>query len=281
MTLAACGSSMREMATYGRWEYEVLDECFEAVDLISLHTYFRNPEGTTAGFLENIDRLDAYIGEVTAIADAVAATRRSSKRIGLSLDEWNVWYKAGHPFDHLAEGFPEAPRLIEEVFDAQDAVLVGGALIVMLGHAARLRAACTAQLCNVIAPILTEPGGPAWRQTIFHPFAIASRLGRGEALRLAGGRDMAATREGSRLTVFALNRDEAEPLEVALTLRGLDAAPRVTEALVVGGVPADTVNDADNDRLAPRPLDGVRLEDGRLLATLPPLSWAAVALDAA
>ncbi len=24
------------------WEYEVLDHCFEQVDFISLHTYFRN-----------------------------------------------------------------------------------------------------------------------------------------------------------------------------------------------------------------------------------------------
>ena len=45
------------------------------------------------------------------------------------------------------------------------------------------RSACLAQLVNVIAPIMTETGGPAWRQTIFHPFAQMSRLGRGKVLR--------------------------------------------------------------------------------------------------
>ena len=43
--------------------------------------------------------------------------------------------------------------------------------------------ACLAQLVNVIAPIMTETGGPAWRQTIFWPFAHFSRYGRGDVLR--------------------------------------------------------------------------------------------------
>jgi alpha-N-arabinofuranosidase len=33
-----------------------------------------------------------------------------------------------------------------------------------------------AQLVNAIAPIMTEPGGDAWRQTTFCPLAVTSRL---------------------------------------------------------------------------------------------------------
>ena len=47
------------------------------------------------------------------------------------------------------------------------------------------RIACIAQLVNVIAPIMTEPGGAAWRQTIYYPYYFASVYGRGVALRLA------------------------------------------------------------------------------------------------
>ncbi len=43
---------------------------------------------------------------------------------------------------------------------------------------------CLAQLVNVIAPIMTEPGGGAWRQASYHPFALTSRYGRGMVLRL-------------------------------------------------------------------------------------------------
>ena len=65
----------------------------------------------------------------------------------------------------------------------EDALAFGGACISLLNHADRVKAACLAQLVNVIAPIMTETGGPAWRQTIFYPFADFSHLGRGRVLR--------------------------------------------------------------------------------------------------
>ncbi len=65
----------------------------------------------------------------------------------------------------------------------EDALAFGGCCISLLNHADRVTAACLAQLVNAIAPIMTETGGPAWRQTIFHPFAHFSRLGRGRVLR--------------------------------------------------------------------------------------------------
>ena len=63
-----------------------------------------------------------------------------------------------------------------------DAVVFGNLLITLLGTPTGSRSASLAQLVNVIAPIMTEPGGPAWRQTTFFPFAITSRLARGEVL---------------------------------------------------------------------------------------------------
>ena len=55
-------------------------------------------------------------------------------------------------------------------------------MITMLRHADRVKVACLAQLVNVIAPIMTSDTG-AWRQTIFYPFALISKYGRGTALR--------------------------------------------------------------------------------------------------
>ena len=51
---------------------------------------------------------------------------------------------------------------------------MGSLLITLMQHADRVSMACQAQLVNVIAPITTRPGGPAWRQTIFHPFALTA-----------------------------------------------------------------------------------------------------------
>src|SRR5262249_5685725 len=93
LTLAACGSTSRTMPTFGRWNDEALDHTFELIDFVSLHTYLNNYAGDTAAFLASPDVLDSFIEEVVAIADAVAARRRSPKRLMLTLDEWNVWYR--------------------------------------------------------------------------------------------------------------------------------------------------------------------------------------------
>ncbi len=113
--LAVCGSSSRNMPTFGEWEYTVLEHTFDHVEFISLHTYFNNYAGDTAAFLASPDLMDAFIDEVVAIADAVAARRRSSKRIMLSFDEWNVWYRTrGRGEGRAKPGWPEAPQILEE-----------------------------------------------------------------------------------------------------------------------------------------------------------------------
>ena len=180
--LAACGSSARNMPTFGTWEEVVLEHCFDHVEYISLHTYLNDYAQDTPAFLASVDLIDAFIEEVVALADAVAARRRSGKRIMLSFDEWNVWYCTRRPEDRVKPGWPIAPALLEERYTMRDALAVGGACIALLNHADRVKAACLAQLVNVIAPIMTETGGLAWRQTIFHPFAHMSNLGRGRVL---------------------------------------------------------------------------------------------------
>ena len=182
--LAACGSSGRNMPTFGTWEAVVLEHCFDHVEYISLHSYLNDYADDAPAFLASVDLIDAFIEEVVAIADAVAARRRSDKRIMLSFDEWNVWYRTRRrPEDRVRPGWPIAPALLEERYTMRDALAFGGICIALLNHADRVKAACLAQLVNVIAPIMTETGGPAWRQTIFHPFAHMSNFGRGRVLR--------------------------------------------------------------------------------------------------
>jgi len=289
LQLAACGSSFRDMPTYGAWEHEVLDHCFDAVDFISLHQYFTNHESDIAGFLTAIDDLESFIVEVAAIADAVAARRRSSKRIMLSLDEWNVWYRARAGEQLRGIGWPEAPRLLEEVYNFEDALVVGGVLLTLINHADRVKAACLAQLVNVIGPIMTETGGPAWRQTIFHPFALASRYGRGDALRLkvetdsftAGGRESAPLLVASVVhdeasgaaTIFALNRSVDQEMELEVELRGMGGR-RLAETHELHHDDLKAVNSKESpDLVTPVAHPAVTLEGGRLKARLKPLSW--------
>ena len=105
--------------------------------------------------------MDGFIEEVVGIADEIAAERGSDKRIDLSFDEWNVWYRTRRGDDRkLPKGWPIAPSILEELYTMKDALAFGGACISLLNHADRVKSACLAQLVNAIAPIfLTETGG--------------------------------------------------------------------------------------------------------------------------
>lgn len=279
--LAACGSSQRAMPTYGSWEYEVLDHCFEEVDFISLHAYFRNDSDNIQNYFKVIDDLNSFIREVAAICDAVAAKRRSPKRIMLSLDEWNVWYKAHTPEDLRKPGWPQAPKLIEEVYNVEDALIVGGALITMINNADRVKAACIAQLVNVIGPIMTETGGAAWRQTIFHPFAQASRYAHGSVLRTTTQPDapyvlssVIHDEKTGTVTILALNRHTTDDVNLEVELRGLGANRKISVATELHHKDLKAINSKTSpDHVKPQPLDGVAIKSETLTAKLKPLSW--------
>ena len=288
--LAVCGSSAHDIETFGTWENTVLEDCFDNVDFISLHEYFGNPHNSTAEFLGNIDRMDLYIKEIVAVADSVAARKHSPKRIMLSVDEWNVWYKTRKPDEYQKHDWPEAPRLIEEVYNHEDTLIVGGALIVMVNNADRVKVACMAQLVNVIAPIMTEPGGAAWRQTIFHPFAQASRYAHGRVMRSVIQSPSYRAQsfpnipylcacvvhddEIGQAAILALNRHLSEVQEISIELRGLGDHQRLLEAseLFHADMKATNTEDAP-DNVAPARNEEVQVDGHRLTARFRPGSW--------
>ena len=184
LELVACGSSHANMPTYPDWEAEVLTECYDSVDYISLHTYWDNWDDDYLNFVAKSVPLDRYIHTVGGIIDYVKAKKRSKHDVYISFDEWNVWYhsrKQGAA-TATASNWPEAPPLLEDVYNFEDVLLVGCALNTFIRRSDRVKVACIAQLVNVIAPIMTETGGPAWKQTTYYPLHYASLYGRGEAL---------------------------------------------------------------------------------------------------
>lgn len=184
LQLIACGSSGTFMPSYLAWDREVLEECYDQVDGLSLHAYYGNTAtlsgNSTARYLAmNLD-MDRHIHEVAAVCDYVQGLHRSSKRLWLSFDEWNVWYRARDA--RATDGQrTTAPRLLEEVYNLEDALLVGGFVNTLLRNADRVRVACLAQLVNVIAPLVTDDRG-VLRQTTYYPYAWALRYARGRVL---------------------------------------------------------------------------------------------------
>lgn len=234
--LVACGSSSSDMPTFGTWEYTMLTECYDQIDYVSLHRYYKNPTHDTPGFLARTMDLDAFIKSVVAICDAVGGTKHSKKKLGLSFDEWNVWYHSEEQDKEIVrrEKWGSALALLEDVYNFEDALLVGSMLITFMRNADRVKVACLAQLVNVIAPIMTRNGGGAWAQTIFWPFMHASTYGRGTALRPVVKSptydcadyenvplvDAAATMdEEGNVTIFAVNRCMDEAVAFSCDLR--------------------------------------------------------------
>jgi len=291
--LVACGSSNSQMPTFAAWEATVLENCYELVDCISLHSYYDPLPQELSTFLASSRDLDRAITGIVATADHVGARLKSRKQLHLSVDEWNVWYQSR--FDGQDVLRYDGPReLIEDVYDVADAVVVGSLLITLLRHADRVRIACQAQLVNVIAPILTRAGGGAWPQTIFHPFAQAAEHAVGDVLRMepdvAGYDDdmhghvpwleSVATYDADvgAATLFAVNRSVDEPIELRANVRALGEGHQVEATTLCDSDIRACNTEETPDRVVPRPLTDITSEDGVVRALLSPVSWSVIRL---
>ncbi|GHH71688.1 alpha-N-arabinofuranosidase [Streptomyces sulfonofaciens] len=282
--LVACGSSGGRMPTFPEWDATTLEHCYEHVDYISLHSYYQERKGDRASFLACTTDMDRYIDAVVATADYVRAKGRHTKRVNLSLDEWNVWYSQETTVEREWE---RAPRLIEDQYNLVDAVVVGNMLISLLRHADRVRIACLAQLVNAIGAIRAEPGGPAWPQTTFHPFALTSRYGRGVVLQPVITSptyetawfgevpvlDAVAVRDDGSVTVFAVNRDQHETLPLTVDLRAVPRLRRAAHTYIGGADPLAANTEDEPGRVVPRTGANLAVDAGELAIALPPLSW--------
>ena len=217
--LIACGSSNTILPTYLVWDREVLEKCYDEVDGISLHNYYGNtPELTgnnSSRYLAmNLD-MERQIHQIAAVCDYVQGILKSPKRLWLSFDEWNVWYRARG--GRFADGQRTvAPHLLEEVYNLEDALLVGGFLNSLLRQSNRVRVGCLAQLVNVIAPLVTNETS-VLRQSIYYPYAWALKYARGKVLDLLVESETYPIHADGLRADFARN-DEVPYVDVTATL---------------------------------------------------------------
>lgn len=288
--VVACGSSSTEMPTFGSWELEMLDECYENVDYVSLHRYYGNPTGDTPGFLARTMDMSDFIKSVVSVCDAVKGKKHSKHVVNLSFDEWNVWYHSNEQDQEIwkQDKWNRALPLLEDIYNFEDALLAGSILITLMKNADRVKVACLAQLVNVIAPIMTRNGGGAWAQTIFYPFCHASAYGRGTSLNTLVDSpvysckdyddvpyiDATATMDDDgNVTVFVVNRDMKEDYELGIDLRSFGDLS-VKEHILLHHDDVKAVNtEEDPDKVAPRQGPGGKVDEGRATIKIPALSW--------
>jgi alpha-N-arabinofuranosidase len=285
--VVACGSSNRDMPTFAEWERVVLEHAYEHIDYISLHQYYGR-RGDMASFLAEGVGMDRFIKEIVSACDFVRAKQRHKKEMMLSFDEWNVWFHSSEA-DREQERWQVAPPILEDKYDMADALVVGTMLNALVRNAGRVKVACLAQLVNVIAPIMTRNGGPAWRQTIYWPFLHASLFGRGLSL---GGivdsprydaknhaevpyLDVSAVldEEKGEAAVFMVNRSEKQAMDVRTDLRGVGGA-ELLEHIVLRHDDLSACNTEDDpDNVSPKFLPGGSVRGGVYSCRIPAASW--------
>jgi alpha-L-arabinofuranosidase len=291
LKLIACGSSGPGMPTYLEWDREVLEQCYDYVDALSLHRYIGNTKEETGGdsskYLAMNLSMEQQIAETLAVCDFVRGHKRSPKKLWLSFDEWNVWYRA-RSGDAMNGHEQVAPHLLEEVYNLEDALLVGGFLNTLMRNADRIKIACLAQLVNVIAPLVTTANG-LLQQSIYYPYSWALEWARGSVLNAfvesptyevagMGGvpyLDVASTMDpqDGKVTMFILNRDISQARKMEINWQ--DRVPgALLSAIVLTGDDLKAFNTFESPKkVAPQPADHPSTSGGRTKLELPARSY--------
>lgn len=289
----ACGSSGLNMPTFGSWEAEVLDECYDNVEYISMHQYYGNADNDTADFLGSSVAMDDFIKGVVSICDYIKIKKHGKKDINISFDEWNVWFHSNQ-HDAELEKWQKTPHQLEDIYNFEDALLVGSMLITLLRHCDRVKIACLAQLVNVIAPIMTSDTG-AWKQTIFYPYLHASTLGNGTVLNTIVKSPVYDSKnycdvpyidavvinneEKEEVVIFAVNKSLSEDMEVNCDLRQFRDY-HIKEHIYMTHDNLKAVNTEENpNEVVPVSGGNSTIDGGKLTAVLGKHSWNVICLS--
>jgi alpha-N-arabinofuranosidase len=285
-----CGSSNARMPTYPEWDRVALETCWDQVNYHSIHYYANNHADDTTSFLALSADFEAFVDTLSGVLRYVKAKNRSKHDVFLSWDEWNVWYKATLTRD-VKGGWTEAPHLIEEIYNLEDALVVAQWLNVFLRKSDVLKVACIAQIVNVIAPILTTRDAML-KQSIFYPLMLFSRLASGNALDVLVKAPMHETKQFGNMplldvsashneetgeqAVFIVNRSQTDNITVDLNWQ--DMKPKSIKSVQqVAGTDPKAANTYENpNQIIAVAVKAPTIQDGTTTLILPPLSFTAI-----
>jgi alpha-L-arabinofuranosidase len=216
------------------------------IDYLSIHWYVGNHENDFATYMATSEHVEEMLHAYEDHLSAVMFETKLKNKIGIAVDEWNVWFKTS-----VDQG-------LQEYYNLEDALVVAMQLMAILRHCKTVTMANIAQIVNVIAPVVTSPDG-LFLQTIFYPFELMSRESGSVALDLAtlcdtfqGGTrsgcpvlDVAGTFDPAtrQVSLFVVNRT-MDAVETELDLQGFGATDG--KAYVVNGPNIKTENSFDN-----------------------------------
>ena len=196
---AVCASSSPFLAHYPQWEMDVLQECYEAVDYISLHHYHTAPEGDFAALLAGPCYMEDYVNTEIAVCDFVQAKLRSPKQLMLSFDEYGCRIGANSPltpgrnphnlvakhyrFDaerkyvrHNPADMGEAWERHRKSGDMVNTLTAASTMLMFIRHADRVKIGC---MTGGLAALAASNGDHVWKAASNYSFTDLIKYGRG------------------------------------------------------------------------------------------------------
>ena len=195
-----CGSSTPNNRTYPDWDLEVLRECYETVDYLSLHYYHNAPEGNLAAFLSASRVFEDFLETEIAACDVVQAMLRHPRKMMIAFDEYGcnfapqgqVTVGRSGAIDHGV--YPEFSAHMERPLRFNDperpekpagkesqmlnTLSLMSVLMMLVRHADRVKIGCmTGGLFNI-----GYDEKRVWKQIGYYPLEMMIRFARGISL---------------------------------------------------------------------------------------------------
>ena len=197
----ACVSSSPFLNHYPDWDREVLEECYSAVDYISLHHYHSAPPDLPQALLAGYQAFEDYIRTEIALCDYVKTKLRSKKTMMLSLDEYGSMLRprgeahlglAGRQNAEMFGVFVPDRKYVRHDPDdwstrrrpsrGNEMLQTLGAvstMLVMLRHADRVKIGCATGGLGMLCATDREH---VWKGAAYYPFTEMIRRAKGDSL---------------------------------------------------------------------------------------------------
>jgi len=197
----ACASSSPFLNHYPDWEKDVLEECYDAVDYISLHHYHHAPPDMPQALLAGYQAFEDYICTEIALCDFMRTKLRAKKTMKIALDEYASFIRPrGEAHQGLGgrqnlEMFglfnPERKyvrhdpddwstrRMPPSDHEMLHALGTASTMLVMLRHADRITIGCATGGINDLCRTSREH---VWKGASYYPFIQMIKWAKGVSL---------------------------------------------------------------------------------------------------
>ena len=201
--LGVCGASSPLLRSSPTWEREVLEQCYDIADYLSLHYYHGAPEGDFANLFAGSAVFETYLDTQLAVADYARALTNHPKKLMVSFDEYAMNWLVGPaaadfgrngyvPHETYNEFHAETLARPYKTFGPDDmqphrrvdppiltALSLASVLLMLIRRADRVKIGCmTAAMGDAIG----YDRDHVWKNPAYYPYSDLIRFGQGVSL---------------------------------------------------------------------------------------------------